>query len=261
MRKYLTSLKSGIVPLMPLLGLGVIGTPSMNQANAQTSPALFKPTRLEAYLAQYPVSKSEVKEMAKAREVEKWGDKYSVARSFHHKTAPRIAYDAGEHFKEDCKTAGGRLELMTSPYIAISKTSPHICLLNDGTALGALIAFHSSDYYNKSYARIFVLSPSGATNLKIAYQRDIDKEQSYKDQQRQKAAEQEARYTANKVIWAKWRETLAIGSDTHCGPVIGLRGPMVEVANNAQALWFKREQLYPVGARNYDDLPIRCGSY
>jgi len=57
----------------------------------------------------------------------------------------------------------------------------------------------------------------------------------------------------------EFRKKIAIGSDTFCGPVINLRGPMVQVAVNAQLQgfspepWLKLEDVYPAsiaGCRN-----------
>lgn len=51
---------------------------------------------------------------------------------------------------------------------------------------------------------------------------------------------------------AEFRNTLALGSETFCGPVINIRGPMVQIANNVAPLtgytaepWLKRSEIYP----------------
>lgn len=57
---------------------------------------------------------------------------------------------------------------------------------------------------------------------------------------------------------AEWRKTLQLGSDTFCGPVIEVRGPMIKIAVRAQLpgfsneAWLKAEEIYPdnYGCRN-----------
>lgn len=48
-----------------------------------------------------------------------------------------------------------------------------------------------------------------------------------------------------------WRKTLKVGDDTHCGPIIEVRGPMIKIAVSAvlqgyaPEVWLKAEQVYP----------------
>jgi hypothetical protein len=52
-----------------------------------------------------------------------------------------------------------------------------------------------------------------------------------------------------------FRKAMAVGSETNCGTVIQLRGPMVEIAvpayrntpNGQSTFWSKRDRLYPIG--------------
>jgi hypothetical protein len=127
---------------------------------------IFLPTKLEAYLNQFPVSKGEAKQITKERDLQRWGDTYRIARQFKHKMAYQIVYDAREHFETDCKAAGGKIELMTSPYVYAYETKPTICLRSDGIALGALIARHDRERYGDAYVDITLMSPSAAAAAK-----------------------------------------------------------------------------------------------
>lgn len=57
---------------------------------------------------------------------------------------------------------------------------------------------------------------------------------------------------------SEWRQTLQPGSDTFCGPVIEVRGPMIKIAVRAQLpgfsneAWLKAHEIYPAsyGCRN-----------
>jgi hypothetical protein len=271
---YLTMLFPGGVrgakPLTP--DTRVAAEPSVTTATPQDPATTFKPTKLEAYLNQYPTTKAEAKAIAAQRAEQGWGNTYSIARRFNHKMAYRIAYDAKEKFREDCNAIGGEPEQKAHPqhmayYYGIERkvpfaydAVPHMCVRSDGTSLSALFADHGRDRYGDPYVTIYMMTANGASDLKAVYQRAMDKEKQFQDGMRQREAELEGRYRANMVIWTQWRKILEIGSDTNCGPVIGLRGPMVEVANNAQALWFKRDALFPVGAMSATGAPIRCGS-
>lgn len=52
-------------------------------------------------------------------------------------------------------------------------------------------------------------------------------------------------------ISAEFRRQLTIGSETFCGPVINIRGPMVQIALNGQLPefsaepWLRLENVYP----------------
>ena len=85
-------------------------------------------------------------------------------------------------------------------------------------------------------------------------------EQKRQEQIRAARADQEAaaKWTATQKAWADWRIALGVGAESHCGPVIALRGPMVEIANAGVALWFRREALYPAGARDGFGSLISC---
>jgi len=70
------------------------------------------------------------------------------------------------------------------------------------------------------------------------------------------AAERERQAEAKSVM--AWRKTLQIGTDTFCGPVIEVRGPMIKLALNVQLpgftneAWLKSDQIFPpkYGCRN-----------
>jgi hypothetical protein len=46
---------------------------------------------------------------------------------------------------------------------------------------------------------------------------------------------------------AEWRSNLKIGDESSCGPVIEVRGPMIQIASGAQTYWKRRDYLYPAG--------------
>jgi hypothetical protein len=56
---------------------------------------------------------------------------------------------------------------------------------------------------------------------------------------------------AEEQHFAKFRNSLKLGNDTHCGPIIEIRGPMIKIAIIAQLrgypseAWLKRNQVFP----------------
>jgi hypothetical protein len=48
----------------------------------------------------------------------------------------------------------------------------------------------------------------------------------------------------------KFRSSLAVGSDTHCGLVIKVRRPIAKVQSMIGEVWLKVDQLYPKGTRD-----------
>jgi hypothetical protein len=111
--------------------------------------------------------------------------------------------------------------------------------------------------------RTLVIALPGLANHSLGAAQLREDKRLAQEQERQALAartaqEAAARWDATQKAWAEWRKTLAIGAESHCGPVIALRGPMVEIANAGVALWFRREALYPAGARNGFGSLIPC---
>lgn len=76
--------------------------------------------------------------------------------------------------------------------------------------------------------------------------------------ERKRAQEEAAARQREQSRLAKWRKTLQIGDDTHCGPIIEVRRPMFKVALIAQIQgfgnesWLKEQELFTpeYGCRN-----------
>ncbi len=91
--------------------------------------------------------------------------------------------------------------------------------------------------------------------------REASEQESRRRQAAREAAEQ-ARQLAEQqknMATLEFRRTLTIGSKTFCGPVINLRGPMVQIAINAPLAgftaepWLDKNEIYPAtlaGCRN-----------
>jgi hypothetical protein len=148
-----------------------------------------------------------------------------------------------------------------------------ICSQNADQVLGTVILLiHDKTPGRRAYGtvwlrdqsnRTLVIALPGLADHSLATAQLREDKRLAQEQERQKLAaraaqEAAARRDATQKAWADWRKTLAIGAESHCGPVIALRGPMVEIANAGVALWFRRETLYPAGARNGFGSLISC---
>jgi hypothetical protein len=235
-------------------------------ARSQTPPVTVgqMPTQLGAFLDHFPIGKSA--KLAKNAGLMRLGEGAFVGyRVFKGKKAVRTVYDARERFRAECKSLGGHFETKANPSaiayhfssakkLGLGDADPAVCVDDQDRPLGALFASSYSDDYGDSYVSLFVMTKETTAEMMAIYHQVMAKELQF-----QKAiAERKANNERN---WAAWRDKLAIGTDTNCGPVISLRGPMAEIANGEQATWFRREQLFPLGARDSGDVTIRCGLF
>ncbi|MEZ5696334.1 MAG: hypothetical protein R3E18_07810 [Sphingomonadaceae bacterium] len=144
------------------------------------------------------------------------------------------------------------------------------CLDQQGQPIaGLVIADH---YVNKktAYIGVYVVRPKAIREAPFyarAYRERLEAERArgWNEWQAQRVAAERARQTSPGQL-APWRSTLSIGEATNCGLVIDVRGPMVEIALDPQLfapgrpgqIWLRREQVYPVGARDQRNFLIAC---
>lgn len=207
------------------------------------------------------------------------------ARFFKHKDSkqPFAEADRGlELFRQACSDSGGKLLSLDDGRAASFKervsghlTQPSgykhqwrakaaICESADGEPLAGYIAVlqdnseiaKNGDAGSKLFGMLFGVSTPTAIYL---FKPDLIP--SRNDFERKAIAqEQYAQATASRVERdheraEAFRENLAIGDETNCGPVIDLRGPMAEIAvpvnrrapNGETTFWSRIERLSPAG--------------
>jgi hypothetical protein len=121
--------------------------------------------------------------------------------------------------------------LLSTKYVD-AKKGRRLAVLLKGSAM--LDAFQRARVENAESAAI------------LAAQEQADLRRRYERRENQRArleAEREAREQAIAVF----RENLAVGDETQCGYVIGLRRPMVEIAADIGSRWVHVDQLTPKG--------------
>jgi hypothetical protein len=237
-------------------------TPSRSDEIAPSAcPALVK---LGGFLDQYPVTKSQSKLLTYESLLTLGEGAFTGYRVFKDKQAGVIAYKARQSIMDECTALGGHFETKANradiaAYFSMAKRATFngndlsVCVDANEIPLGALVARSYRNRYHESFVSLFVLSQETATEMMAIYHRGMAKELRFQ-------ADMAERKINNEKDWAAWREKLAIGTETNCGPVIGLRGPMIEIAHSGQPSWFRREQLFPVGARDTPGTIIRCGT-
>jgi hypothetical protein len=267
-RQFLIWLEFWFLLLMQLLCIGwyltIIFPATAVQAQTANTPAAEPPARLGSFLNQYPVTKSQPK-LLTTESLWRLGESAFVGvRAFKDNNAGLIAYKARESFGAECAALGGHFETKANradvaSYYSMAKKATFngndlsVCVDANEIPLGALIARSYRNRYHESFVSLFVLSQETATEMMAIYHRGMAKELRFQ-------ADMAERKINNEKDWAAWRETLVIGTETNCGPVIGLRGPMIEIAHGGQTTWFRHEQLFPVGARDTPGSIIRCGT-
>jgi hypothetical protein len=268
MRQFLAWLEFWFLLLVQLLCicwyLTLLFSAALAQAQSTNAPADQPPAKLGSFLDQYPVTKSQAK-LLKYQSLMQLGEGAFVGyRAFKDKQAGLIAYKARASFATECAALGGHIEgnanrADIAAYFSMAKRATFdgndlsVCVDANELPLGALIASTYTNRYKESFVRLLVMTQETAAEMMAIYHRGMAKELRFQ-------ADMAERKINNEKDWAAWRETLIIGTETNCGPVIGLRGPMIEIANGGQATWFRREQLFPVGARDTPGTIIRCGT-
>lgn len=153
---------------------------------------------------------------------------------------------------------------MTIVSIGIAST----CLSKDGRPLGGFLGLvrDTSPMLAKGYAGSpFLMQTSGQPSRTAVYAYRASAipslalvqqaQQRRRDDERREEERAEQAYVEKERQLARFRTSLAVGTETHCGTVIQLRGPMVELAippgrspSGQSTFWLKREQLDPPGA-------------
>ncbi|MFM2411131.1 MAG: hypothetical protein RL481_1959 [Pseudomonadota bacterium] len=296
MHKFLTWLNFGLLRPVSLLWVGVFITtvtnPAIAQANAPTEP---KPigSFLDAIGGDTKIAAMGDASQPPQQLIHNLPDMlgYRVIKDKHmdpFQSADRVM----AAYAQECLSHGGFIDVPTAlnmkDLLAAQQSLTNgygtsgdgqylhkvaICSQNAERVLGTvLLLIQDKTPGRRAYGTVWLRDQSNRT-LVIALPELADhslaaaqlREDQRLAQERQEQAlaaraDQEAaiRWDATQKAWAEWRMTLAIGAESHCGPVITLRGPMVEIANAGVALWFRREALYPAGARNGFGSLITC---
>lgn len=251
-RKFLFYAERAILSAVQLFILGY-SLAGFWPASAQTGQhaTVSSPVKLGAFLAHYPKSKSpdqvEVAHISALGEGAVVG--YRMVKE-PKKVSIYVSAKAYDSFRAECSAIGGQIARFDNPaeiarYYEMAKglslsngNPPLICVDAEELPVGAVFGHTSVDRYKNRYSVMFVLTQEAATEMVVMYHRGKAKELRLQADIAEKQAADERR-------WTDWRTKLAVGSETHCGPILELRGPVVQVAYGKQTGWVRRERLYP----------------
>lgn len=202
-----------------------------------------------------------------------------------------FAESARAAFNQECLAKGGMIERESGPItsaflnaraadrslrregMAIVLTGiASICLSKDGKPLGGFLGMvrDTSPMLAKGYAGSpFLMQTSGQPSRTAVYAyrasavptlATIQQEQELRRVEgRRQEAESQARIQEQYRRLEEFERTLQIGTETHCGTVIQLRGPMAELAlppglgpSGQSSFWSRRDRLEPPG--------VSCGA-
>jgi hypothetical protein len=265
MRKFWTWLEFWFLLLAQLVCIGWYLT-MLFPAAAQTPTVPIsqsQPAKLGAFLDQYPIKKEQPTFLAEQPLWRLGEGAFTGVRVFKTGKAIDIAANAQNSFAGECNAAGGQIQYQEQIYdivrryqqiraIRIETAELTICASGDKQVLGALVAGAFYVNYNR-HVRLFVLNEAAAARMVEIYHQALAREA----RSAAMLAEQQAEWHRQFI---NWRKSLAIGSETNCGPVLGIRSDMIEVANGGQPYWFRRDALFPVGARDRTHSLVQCGS-
>jgi hypothetical protein len=157
---------------------------------------------------------------------------------------------AAEGFAAECITKGGYLEAKDGnfytathanirPKASLSQLT--ICMRSSSQSLGALLIETnkgSYDYGDDSHAILTFLPEVVVTQARL----DATAEREAAAERKRNAALEQERIDVE-----RWRPTIRAGTETGCGPVLSVKGDMVEVVHyqTRDPRWFRRSELWP----------------
>jgi hypothetical protein len=170
-------------------------------------------------------------------------------RVFKDKQAGVIANKARGRFGAECAALGGHFDTKANrteiaahfskaKQVTFNGNDLSVCVDADELPLGALIASTYTNRHKESFVRLFVMTQVTATEMMAIYHRGMAKELRFQADIAEQLAATDARIAA-------WRKRLAVGTETHCGPVLDIRGPVAQVAYGTHEGWVRIERLYP----------------
>jgi hypothetical protein len=248
MRKLLSWLEFAFLLLVQLFWIGFYLSmlfPAAAQAPL-TVPEQSQPAKLGAFLEQYPFKKPPQILRYEVALFRMDISAFVGVRAFKDKNADATVDVARNSFDAECTGLGGHLdrrsnkaEIANYYKVPFDPQDLAVCISADAAPLGALIAssYHSS-YHGESYVALFVMTRETATEMMAIYHQAVAQDQRL----RENIAKDDA---AKRLRIEAWRKTLAVGTETHCGPVLEVRGPMVQIAYRTQPGWVRIERLYP----------------
>jgi hypothetical protein len=240
-------------------------------ASAQTPPP-SNPNLIQDFMAALPPSDNMRKNASyNAESPHPFEASPATYRIYNHKNGKAkqaLLQQAETGFTAECGSKGGAIVPRDAHdyTLAIERLRPAapdatilICMKPDQTALGMLITLKrtirspnpSGDLTGAALGRLFdapyyliSLQPPSSVYTQARIEReaaDLAAREKRKAGERERAAEQEY---ADAV---RWRKTIQTGTETGCGPVLSVKGDLIEVIHyqTREPRWYRRAELWP----------------
>lgn len=167
----------------------------------------------------------------------------------------KIMRDAVDAFIAECTAKGGTIEPPGSDYLQETRRRlklgiwgrTELCMASRDEALG-MVLLRTDTYWERWSLTLF--SPDIVVTQAVL-DREQEQRAQIREQQRQRAERDatQARLAAAREEDAlrKWRGTIRAGTETSCGPVLAVKGDLVQIVYiySRDARWFRSFELFP----------------
>jgi hypothetical protein len=269
-RKVVLYFEGAVIAAIQVAGIAsaIIG---LWPASAQT-PLPSNPNVIQYFMAALPPSDNMQKNASyNSESTHPFEASPATYRIYNHKNGKAkqaLLQQAQASFTSECGAKGGAIVPREAHHytLTIERLRPAapdatilICLKPDRTALGMLITLKrtirspnpSGDLSGAALGRLFdapyyliSLQPPSSVYTQARLDReaaDLAAAEKQKAGERERAAEQEY---AEAV---RWRKTIQTGTETGCGPVLSVKGDLIEVVHyqTREPRWYRRAELWP----------------
>jgi hypothetical protein len=193
---------------------------------------------------------------------------YRIYNHKNGKAKQALLLKAQSAFTDECSTKGGAIEPREAPDYALtidrlppsaSDATILICLQPDRSAMGMLITLKrnirppnpSGDLSGVALGRLFD-APYYLVSLQppssVYTQERLDREAAaFEAAEKRKAAERDRASEQEYAEAVRWRKNIQPGSETGCGPVLSVKGDLIEVVyyQTREPKWYRRAELWP----------------
>jgi hypothetical protein len=240
-------------------------------ASAQT-PSPSNPNVVQDFMATLPPSddmrRNTSYNLEKPHPFEASPATYRIYNHKNGKAKHALLLKAQSAFTDECSTKGGAIVPREAPDYALTierlrPSAPDatilICLKPDKSALGMLITLKriirppnpSGDLSGVALGKLFD-APYYLVSLQppssVYTQERLDREAAnLAAAEKQKAAERDRASKQEYAEAVRWRKTIQPGTETGCGPVLSVKGDLIEVVyyQTREPKWFRRSELWP----------------
>jgi hypothetical protein len=270
-RKVVLYFECAVIVAIQIAGIAsaIVG---LRPASAQT-PTPSNPNLIQDFMAALPPSDNMRKNASyNAETTHPFEASPATYRIYNHKNGKAkqaLLLNAQTSFTSECGLKGGAIVARdahdyTLTIERLRASAPDatflICLKPDQAAFGMLITLKrtirspnpSGDLSGAALGRLFD-APYYLISLQppssVYTQARLDREAAdFAAAEKQKATERERAAEQEYADAVRWRKTIQTGTETGCGPVLSVKGDLIEVVHfqTREPRWYRRAELWPM---------------